>query len=177
MATHKVHAVREATQDFAADTVTVGAVRRFVLDVLSQWQLDDLDWVASLVVSELATNAVLHAQTDYTVTVTKIDTLTRVSVTDRSRKLPQQLRYGAEATTGRGLNLVAEMSEAWGVEPHETGKTVWADLCARDIDSVDIEEEALLELFDDDPDAVSEQSPPIAAAPQRPDPAVRAPAR
>jgi anti-sigma regulatory factor (Ser/Thr protein kinase) len=165
-----VHSVREATQDFAADTATVGAVRRFVLDVLNQWQLDDLDWVASLVVSELATNAVLHAQTDYTVTVTKIDTLTRVSVTDRSAKLPQQRSYGTQATTGRGLRLVAEMSRAWGVEPHETGKTVWAELASGVIDSADMDETALLDLFNDDLDAHAEQPPPVQTAAARPHP-------
>lgn len=81
------------------------------------------------VVTELATNAVLHARTDFTVSITIDRSQLRVSVTDGSPAQARLRRHGdPDATTGRGLHMVAGLSTAWGVSPDGAGKTTWCDL-------------------------------------------------
>ena len=75
--------------------------------------------------SELATNAVLHAGTDFTVSVDVLEDALRVQVRDASRRSPRARRYGLGATTGRGLGLVEALAQDWGVEVDGSGKTVW----------------------------------------------------
>jgi PAS domain S-box-containing protein len=81
---------------------------------------------AELALSEVVTNAVLHAHTSMTLSVTvHADTLL-VEVQDRSPRLPSPRAYGAQATTGRGMRLVAALTSECGVEPIAgTGKVVW----------------------------------------------------
>lgn len=80
------------------------------------------------VVSELATNAVLHARTPFSVSVTTDGTRLRVAVTDGSAARPRPRRHGDEASTGRGLHIVVALSTAWGVDDASPGKTTWCDL-------------------------------------------------
>lgn len=110
-------------------TSSVPAARRFVESIVSAWGHPDLGWSAALVVSELAANAALHARTPFTVSVDSGDGGTvRVEVSDGSRRLPLQRSYGADATTGRGLRLVQDISSSWGVIDRAGGKTVWVVL-------------------------------------------------
>lgn len=105
----------------------VAGARRHVRAVLRGQGAADLEEAAELGVSELATNAMLHARTAFTVTVrrTRQDRV-RVEVTDGSPVPVQLRRFGVSATTGRGLQLVASVSHDWGIEVGPvTGKTVW----------------------------------------------------
>ena len=83
-----------------------------------------------MLVSELATNAVLHAQTPFAVEVTRTDQVVRVSVSDCSDTAPALRRYSSTAGTGRGLAMVAQLSCDWGtgggVRPY--AKTVWFEV-------------------------------------------------
>ncbi len=81
---------------------------------------------AAVVVSELVTNALLHAGTPI-VLAGRIeeDRRLRLEVEDGGRHLPVPRHYASTAGTGRGLRLIEELSEAWGVEQHARGKTVW----------------------------------------------------
>ena len=106
-------------------TSSVGAGRGFLSRTLAEWGLDEIEWQATQVLSELATNAVLHAGTDFTVSVDLLDDALRLQVRDGSRRTPRARRYGLSATTGRGLGLVGSLSRDWGVEPDGAGKTVW----------------------------------------------------
>jgi anti-sigma regulatory factor (Ser/Thr protein kinase) len=81
-----------------------------------------------LVVSELATNAVRHAHTSYRVCIQQLDGVVRVEVTDGGARMPRLQYGGRSAIGGRGLVLVDNIATAWGVSPHATGKTVWADI-------------------------------------------------
>lgn len=102
-------------------------VRQFVRD-LEWWKDDDSDMRLSLLVSELATNAVLHARTSFAVQVTMTPTVIRVSVTDGSPILPERRNYSFLHPTGRGLHLVDSLSDRWGVNLEPPGKTVWFEL-------------------------------------------------
>ena len=112
-------------------TSSVPAARHFVESIVTAWGHPELGWSAALVVSELATNAALHARTPFTVSVdTGEGGTVRVEVSDGSRRLPQQRTYGAEATTGRGLRLVEDIAASGGVIDCDGGKTVWVVLDA-----------------------------------------------
>ncbi len=82
----------------------------------------------TLLVSELAANAVQHAQTWFTVSVEATPRI-RVEVSDEDGR-PVRRQPGAPAnTSGRGLNIVARASDGWGVELHpDDGKTVWFEI-------------------------------------------------
>ena len=138
-----------------ASVSSVPTARHFVESILSGWGLRDLGWTATLIVSELAANAALHARgEEFSVMIsTEGDGGIRLEIHDTSLRLPQQRRYSDDATTGRGLKLVSELAQEWGVEPTATGKTVWAVLRAQpasgdDEDDADID--ALLDAFSDD---------------------------
>ena len=81
-----------------------------------------------LIVSELATNAVLHARTPFYVRVTRDDHMLRLEVRDGSRAVPERQVVAPDALTGRGLALVEIYSDRWGSEPRTDGKVVWCEL-------------------------------------------------
>jgi anti-sigma regulatory factor (Ser/Thr protein kinase) len=110
----------------SAELRTVGEARRFLRGMLQQWNVDAYDFGAPQILTELATNAALHAHTEYTVVLTLEPEWLLVEVTDSSPALPQQRHYRPDSTTGRGLGLVEALSGSWGVEPSKSGKTVWA---------------------------------------------------
>jgi len=85
---------------------------------------------AELLVSELVTNAVLHARSASRVTIERQGATLRISVFDTSPTRPRLRNYGPEAVTGRGLLLVDRISDRWGVEQVPTGKTVWFEIDA-----------------------------------------------
>jgi hypothetical protein len=92
-------------------------------------QLFEVEGSAELGVSELVTNALLHARTAFSVIVQVVASgRVRIAVSDSS-DLPVQSRHpGVGATTGRGLALVAAVSFDRGTDPRaagEVGKTVW----------------------------------------------------
>jgi anti-sigma regulatory factor (Ser/Thr protein kinase) len=135
---------------------SVPTARHFVESVLSGWGLKELGWTATLIVSELAANAALHARgEEFSVGVATQDDGVRLEIRDSSLRLPQQRSYSNDATTGRGLKLVSELAEEWGVEPTEAGKTVWALLrpeAASGDDAEDTDVDALLAAFADEED-------------------------
>ena len=79
-----------------------------------------------LLVSELVTNAVLHARTEIRVCASVEDAVVSVSVRDRDpHHAPVFARRGADATSGRGILLVHALASDWGVELTEASKLVW----------------------------------------------------
>lgn len=83
---------------------------------------------ASLLLSELLTNVVLHARTRATVRITLDGDCLRVVVSDGAPGLPTRRRPSSDSVTGRGLLIVDAMSDSWGVEPDSSGKSVWFEL-------------------------------------------------
>lgn len=87
---------------------------------------DDGMAVLVLLTSELVTNAVLHARTAVSLGVTVTDTAVVVTVGDSSKGRPEQRPYGELiGTNGRGILLVEELAQRWGVTYEEGGKWVW----------------------------------------------------
>ena len=114
----------------APATSSVAAARRFLTTTLDAWAhdepvWDDVAWAATQALSELATNAVLHAGTPFTVALSAEQGQLRLEVRDGSRRDLHQHRYGLTATTGRGLALVDALSTDWGVRVEDGGKVVW----------------------------------------------------
>lgn len=111
-----------------AEPVSARQARRFVTRALSEIGLPELTEIALILVSELVTNAILHARSEVTLTVTRTSGGLRMEVGDRSSSAPSVRHYSAEATTGRGLVLVDSLADAWGSDIGPSGKTVWFEL-------------------------------------------------
>lgn len=75
--------------------------------------------------SELVTNAVVHAGTNITLRVVPDDVGARVEVADGSTVMPGLRLATSRSHSGRGLLLVDHFSREWGVERTTSGKTVW----------------------------------------------------
>jgi DNA-binding response OmpR family regulator len=121
----------EASQYFEQDAQTPRAARRFVTQALSGWDDDegDLTDTVTLLVSELVTNAVLHAGTDVEVMVRLTATAARIEVTDASAESIAPRDATTEEDSGRGLALVGTLAQRWGVRPAAGGgKTVWFEV-------------------------------------------------
>jgi len=104
--------------------------RRRVSTELESHDLEDVAVTVAQVVSELATNAVLHARTPFEVRANVLDGYVRIEVHDGTQRTPVRRHFSDQATSGRGLRLVEELCEAWGVDPDVDGggKTVWAEV-------------------------------------------------
>ena len=119
----------EARTSLPAELASAGAARRFVGATLRQWECDFLTDSALLLVSELVTNAVLHARSRLDVVLRLHTDRLRVEVHDESPATPTRKHYSIHAGTGRGLMLVEQLAHEWGVEElRGNGKRVWFEL-------------------------------------------------
>jgi anti-sigma regulatory factor (Ser/Thr protein kinase) len=110
-------------------TSAAALARRLVDRACAEWGLPALRDPARLVVTELVSNAVRHARTPLAVCVSRGDDAVDIHVGDRSPTVPRP-RAPVEPTVegGRGLHVVAVISDAWGITRTPTGKVVWARL-------------------------------------------------
>jgi anti-sigma regulatory factor (Ser/Thr protein kinase) len=120
-------AVPQTTISLPPEAASVGAARRFAAQAKWSGAERQQDRLAVLV-SEITTNAVLHARTEFSITVSSAGNRIRVSVEDASAKLPIEKQYGPAEPTGRGLKLVSSLASDWGVEVKPSGKVVWFEL-------------------------------------------------
>lgn len=100
------------------------AARAYVAETLADWPPASAETVR-LLVSEVVTNAVLHARTPVELLLEVQGDRVRVDVRDGSPSAPLLKRYAADAATGRGLRLLAALSDEWGVSRTPSGKSVW----------------------------------------------------
>jgi anti-sigma regulatory factor (Ser/Thr protein kinase) len=112
-------------------TESVPTARRFVRDLMVDSDtIADLD-TASLLVTEIVTNAVLHAMAPMTLRVDVSADVVRIEVRDGSQLPPRVHAFSATAATGRGLRLLESLAERWGVRPEPAGgKVVWFEVGA-----------------------------------------------
>ena len=82
----------------------------------------------ALLVTELVTNAILHARTPLQPRDRDAPRSVRVCVEDSSPQTPEVHHYGTDAVTGRGLALVEQLASSWGVDTTPTGKVVWCEI-------------------------------------------------
>ena len=126
--TESLNGSRRATQlvrTFAFSPDAPAAARHFTVAALPAWGGADLADDAALVVTELASNAIVHAHSAFTVVLSALDDLLRISVRDAAPVRGNELRPAAL----HGLGAVDAMASRWGVEPlGAAGKTVWVDL-------------------------------------------------
>ncbi|MGB9184934.1 MAG: MEDS domain-containing protein [Solirubrobacteraceae bacterium] len=119
----------EVSAQFPAERDAPRSARHFVADALGRWgYADGLVDDAKLLVTELATNAVVHARSTFSVVARTGGPGVRVSVHDASPVEPTLRDGDPTAQSGRGLQLVAALSASWGVDVTAEGKTVWAEL-------------------------------------------------
>ena len=109
---------------------SVRRARAWVVEELHELGRDDLTDAAELGISELVTNAILHAQPPITVRLGGTTQHPRVEVHDNSRRPPSINTHMADddkllRTVGRGLGIVALYSSSWGADVSRDGKVVW----------------------------------------------------
>ncbi len=102
--------------------------REFVRAALDDWRLEALAETAALLVSEVVTNAVVHARSASTLCVERTDGVVRITVTDRGSGVAQRGRRGAGVVGGHGLALVDTLARRWGARRLDGGHEVWFDL-------------------------------------------------
>ena len=116
------------TARFEGDVATVPLAREFVRRCLAEWGAVHLVDEASLVVTELAANAVLHAGSPYEVDVSRSQGVVRIEVADGDAGTPEPQPYSAVAEDGRGIVIVSALSASWGIDTRPRGKITWAEL-------------------------------------------------
>jgi two-component sensor histidine kinase len=121
--------------DLDAVALSPRLARRFIADTLAPWADLELVDAAELLVSELVTNAVVHAHSPTRVVIVtgirRADI--RIEVHDAARDQPRIGGFDPDALSGRGLALVDALSDRWGVEPGgptAPGNRVWFELRA-----------------------------------------------
>ena len=137
-----MNAVTERRQTFPAAPVSAGRARAFVESVLADAGLDHLAYTATLLVSELVANGILHSGTPLEVVVRCGDERARIEVHDGNPQLPVRKHYSNMSGTGRGLMLVERMADDWGADRTAGGKVVWFELdgaSAPTFDLLDVE--------------------------------------
>ena len=103
-------------------------VRQLVTQACAAWQRTEAASTASLVATELVANVVRHAHTTMEFTLGLRNGRMCLTVRDGSRRLPRPADPGVKDAGGRGLRLVRELTDAWGVLPVSDGKVVWTQL-------------------------------------------------
>ena len=121
-------APHQISVELANTAKSVPLARSVVIDFLRRNGRDNAVDVASLLTSELVTNAVVHGATTVGLLATLSSHRLRVEASDRSVKPPVVRRASAGDTDGRGLVVVASLATDWGYEVNPTGKSVWFEL-------------------------------------------------
>ncbi|MFD5258295.1 SpoIIE family protein phosphatase [Streptomyces bobili] len=116
-----------AEWEFAADPAAVAGARAAAAGKLADWGLTDLEFTVELIVSELVTNAVRYAGGPIDLRLIR-DGVLFCEVSDPSNTQPRLRRASTADEGGRGLFLVAQLSNRWGSRYGQSGKTIWAEL-------------------------------------------------
>ncbi len=112
---------------FSCQPESVASARHFIRDVLSE-QPRAIVEAAELMVSELATNSVRHALSDFELMIDLSPEEIRVEVSDHGQGQPVPRSPTVREQSGRGLQIVQVLSEDWGITPSPSGKLVWFTL-------------------------------------------------
>lgn len=148
----------QTVRRYPPDPAILASARSFAADRLRALGLTGVQDEVDLLLTELITNAIIHARTDIEVRVEPSRAGVRVDVIDGNPIMPVAGTLTAAALSGRGLTLVQSMSTRWGAHNNVTGgKTVWFEVVpgaveSRRVDGVD----ALLAMWDDSADYAPE---------------------
>ncbi len=115
--------------DLGANKRSARVARNFVKETLRDWGYEALEPEATLAVSELVTNAVVHGRSGSSVTIVDLGGCSvSLRIRDDAAERPKIIDAGSDATSGRGMMLVDAVANSWGVEDDPPGKVVWLDL-------------------------------------------------
>jgi hypothetical protein len=120
--------VEVATRRYSGARLDPRDARRFTVDALSSCGWGRIADDAAIVVAELAANAVAHAHSPFTVTLSSRGDGVKIAVRDESPLAPNLRHPASIEVRGRGLRLVAALSTSWGADLEDDGKVVWAEL-------------------------------------------------
>ncbi|MEV5959276.1 SpoIIE family protein phosphatase [Streptomyces sp. NPDC051987] len=124
--TRALGADRVATWDVPPDPAAVARLRQAATEQLAAWGLDEAAFVTELVVSELVTNAIRYGEPPVRLRLIR-DRALICEVSDGSSTSPHLRRAHAYDEGGRGLLLVAQLTQRWGSRQTGSGKTIWAE--------------------------------------------------
>lgn len=124
--THALDGEQVATWDLPSDPAIVADIRKKVAAQLENWGMADEMFTTGLVVSELVTNAIRHAEAPIQLRIIRDRTLI-CEVSDGSNTAPHLRRARAFDEDGRGLLLVSQLTQRWGTRQTPNGKTIWAE--------------------------------------------------
>ncbi|MGW5427359.1 SpoIIE family protein phosphatase [Streptomyces sp. NPDC004059] len=130
--TRLLDADRVADWDLAADPAVVADARKEAARQLSEWGLEELVFTTELVVSELVTNAIRHAEGPVRLRLIRNRTALICEVSDGSATAPHLRHPRATDEGGRGLLLVSQFAERWGTRYTPGGKIIWAEQSTTD---------------------------------------------
>ncbi|MFE5812888.1 SpoIIE family protein phosphatase [Streptomyces sp. NPDC056479] len=122
--THALARHHVADWDIEPDPAQVPRARKFAVDQVDAWGLEEAAFVTELVVSELVTNAIRYGQPPIKLRLIR-DTSLICEVSDASNTAPHLRRARAFDEGGRGLLLVAQLTQGWGTRHTTNGKTIW----------------------------------------------------
>ena len=107
---------------------SAGEARRLLRDAMPEQASEESTDAAALALSEIVTNALVHAGTPMRLRVILAPSAVRVELADGSARLPLPREYSRAAGTGRGLHMVTEIVDQWGAHHDEDGKVVWFEI-------------------------------------------------
>ncbi|WP_079141634.1 SpoIIE family protein phosphatase [Streptomyces sp. LUP30] len=122
--THALRPDHVADWDVEPDFAQVPRVRKLAVDQVDAWGLEEAAFVTELVVSELVTNAIRYGEPPIGLRLIR-DTALICEVSDSSNTAPHLRRARAFDEGGRGLLLVAQLTQGWGTRHTGNGKTIW----------------------------------------------------
>jgi anti-sigma regulatory factor (Ser/Thr protein kinase) len=118
------------TRRFSAEATSAAEARGYVRSLLADCDEQVTDAIV-LMTSELVTNAIVHGQTAVVVALERTNGVCRVSVSDENHAWPKLRHPDPLDFSGRGLSIVDEVSDHWGVNRGSRGKTVWFTVAAK----------------------------------------------
>ncbi|MFE2032092.1 SpoIIE family protein phosphatase [Streptomyces scopuliridis] len=125
--TRALDAGQVVTWNLPAEPALVSAARDHAITQLAAWGLEELTFTTELVISELFTNAILHAEGPVQLRLIRDRALT-CEVSDTSTTAPHLRRARVYDEGGRGLLLVAQLTDRWGTRQIPSGKAIWAEM-------------------------------------------------
>ncbi|MFE2415963.1 SpoIIE family protein phosphatase [Streptomyces hokutonensis] len=130
--TQGLPAEQVSTWDIPADPSLVAPIRKQVVEQLDTWNLSEAGFTAELVVSELVTNAIRYGAHPIRLRLIHDATTLICEVSDTNHTAPHLRRAKTWDEGGRGLLLVAQLTQRWGSRHTADGKTIWAELSLLD---------------------------------------------
>jgi hypothetical protein len=115
-----------ASWDIPADPAQVAHARMLVTGQLEAWGMAAASFTTTLVASELVTNAIRYGAPPIQLRLIR-DTTLICEVSDASGTAPHLRRARGFDEGGRGLLLVAQLTQRWGTRYHASGKTIWCE--------------------------------------------------